>query len=152
MLFFWGITPKISTSIYGMKLKLTPGIALEKRCWLMTSLSKSSNLCVGQVNQKPFLLTSAEIEILLCQSTSFSGLTCKDSRLFLDPKTWNGSHFYPEILVCKFWQDWKMNHLPVLRILMRDLILILKYSHQNFVLWERASSLSLKWFLAYKKK
>ena len=120
LFFFWGIPPKISTSIYSMELKLAPGIALEKRCWLMTSLSKSSNPCVSQVNQKPFLLTSAEIEILLRQSTSFSGLTCKDSRLSLDHKIWHGSYSFLEILVCKFWQDWKMDHLPVLRSLMRS--------------------------------
>ena len=100
--FFWGITP------------------LEKRCWLMTSLSKSSNPCVSQVTQKPFLLTSVEIEKWLRQSTSFRGLTCESSRLSLDPKIWHGSYFYLEILVCKFWQDWKMDHLPMLRSLMRD--------------------------------
>ena len=95
--FFWGITP------------------LEKRCWLMTSLSKSSNPCVSQVTQKPFLLTSVEIEKWLRQSTSFRGLTCESSRLSLDPKIWHGSYFYLEILVCKFWQNWKMDHLPMLR-------------------------------------
>ena len=102
LIFFWGITP------------------LEKRCWLMTSLSKSSNPCVSQVTQKPFLLTSVEIEKWLRQSTSFRGLTCESSRLSLDPKIWHGSYFYLEILVCKFWQDWKMDHLPMLRSLMRD--------------------------------
>ena len=85
MIFFWGITP------------------LEKWCWLMTSLSKSSNPCVSQVTQKPFLLTSVEIEKWLRQSTSFRGLTCESSRLSLDPKIWYGSYFYLEILVCKFW-------------------------------------------------
>ena len=49
---------------------------------------KLSNQCVSQVNQKAFLQTSVEIEILLCQSTSFSVLTCKGSRLSLDPKIW----------------------------------------------------------------
>ena len=102
MIFFWGITP------------------LEKRCWLMTWLSKSSNPCVNQVTQKPFLLMSVEIEKCLRQSTSFSGLTCESSRLSLDPEIWHGSYFYLEILVCKFWQDWKMDHLPMLRSLMRD--------------------------------
>ena len=38
-------------------------------------------------------------------------------QLSLDPKTWHGSYFYLEILVCKFWQDLKMEHL---HILMRD--------------------------------
>ena len=83
----------------------------------MTSLSKSSNPCVSQVTQKPFSLTSIEIEKWLRQSTLFTGLTCESSRLSLDPKTWHGSHFYLEILVCKFWQDLKMDHLPML---MRD--------------------------------
>ena len=101
--FFWGIP-----------------IPLEKRGWLMPSLSKSSNPCVSQVTQKPFLLTSVEIEKWLRQSTSFRGLTCESSRLSLDPKIWHGSYFYLEILVCKFWQDWKMDHLPMLRSLMRD--------------------------------
>ena len=91
LIFFWGITP------------------LEKRCWLMTSLSQSSNPCVSQVTQKLFLLASVEI-----QSTSFRGLTCESSRLSLDPKIWHGSYFYLEILVCKFWQNWKMDHLPML--------------------------------------
>ena len=94
-IFFWGITP------------------LEKRCWLMTSWSESSNPCVSQVTQKPFLLTSVEIEKCLRQSTSFRGLTCESSRLSLDPKIWYGSYFYLEILVCKFWQNWKMDHLPM---------------------------------------
>ena len=85
--FFWGITP------------------LEKRCWLMTSLSKSSNLCVSQVTQKPILLTSVEIEKWLRQSTSFMGLTYESSRLSLDPKMLHGFYFYLEILVSKFWQD-----------------------------------------------
>ena len=82
---------------------------------LMTSLSKSSNPCVIQVTQKPFLLRSVEIEKWLRQSTSFRGLTCESSRLSLDPKIWHGSYFYLEILVCKFWQNWKMDHLPMLR-------------------------------------
>ena len=80
----------------------------------MTLLSKSSNQCVSQVTQKPFLLTSVEIEKGLRQSTSFRGLTCESSRLSLDPKIWHGSYFYLEILVCKFWQNWKMDHLPML--------------------------------------
>ena len=101
-IFFWGITP------------------LEKRCWLMTSWSESSNPCVSQVTQKPFLLTSVEIEKWLRQSTSFRRLSCESSRLSLDPKIWHGSYFYLEILVCKFLQDWKMDHLPMLRSLMRD--------------------------------
>ena len=86
----------------------------------MTSLSKFSNPCVSQVIQKPFLLTSVKIEKWLCQSISFRKLTCESSRLSLDPKIWHGSYFYLEILVCKFWQDWKMDHLPMLRSLMRD--------------------------------
>ena len=127
--FCWGITP------------------LEKRCWLMMSVSKSSNPCVKQVTQKPFLLTSVKIEKRLRQSTLFRGLICENSKLSLDPKIWHGSYFCLEILVCKFWQDWKMDHLPVLW----SLILILIFSYQSFVLWEKASSLYLKWFLAYQK-
>ena len=100
--FFWGIIP------------------LEKRCWLMTSLSESSNPCLSQVTQKSFLLTPVEIKKWLRQSTSFKGLTCESSKLSLDPKIWHGSYFYQKILVCKFWQDWKMDHLPMLRSLMRD--------------------------------
>ena len=104
-------------------------------------------MCKSSNSEKPFLLTSVEIEKWLRQSTSFRGLTCESSRLSLDPKIWHGSYFYLEILVCKFWQDWKMDHLPMLRCL----ILILIFSYQNFVHWEKASSLYLKWFLAYKK-
>ena len=93
---------------------------LDKRCWLITSLSKSSNPCVSQVIQKPFLLTSVEIEKWIRQSTSCRGLTCESSGLSLDPKIWQGSYFYLEILVCKFWYDWKMNHLSMLRSLIRN--------------------------------
>ena len=108
LIFFWGIT------------------LFDKRCWLMTSLSKSSNPCVSQVTQKPFLPMSVEIDKWLSQSTLFRGLTCESSRLSLDPKIWHGSYFYLEILVCKFWQYWKMDHLPMLR----SLILILIFSSQ----------------------
>ena len=91
-----------------------------KRCWLMTSLSKSSKPCVSQITQKTFLLTSVEIEKRLCQSTSFREITSESSRLSLDPKIWNGFYFYVEILVCKFWQDWKMDQLRMLGSFMRD--------------------------------
>ena len=86
--FLWGITPP-----------------LKKRCWLIASLSKSSNPCVSQVTQKPFFLTSVEIEKWLRQSAPFRGLTCESSRLSLGPKIWHGSYFYLENLACKFWQD-----------------------------------------------
>ena len=75
-------------------------------------LKKSS-----QVTQEPFLLTSVEIEMWLRQSTSFRGLTCKSSRLSLDPKIWHGSYFYLEIRVCKFLKYWKMYHLPILSLM-----------------------------------
>ena len=100
--FFWGITP------------------FEKRCWLMTSLSKASNPCVSQATQKPFLLMPVEIEKWLRQSTSFTGFNCESPGLPLDPNMWHGSYFYLEIMVSKFWQDWKIDHLPMLRSLMRD--------------------------------
>ena len=43
-----------------------------------------------------------------------------------------------------------MDHLPLLRSLMRDHF-NLKMFLPNFFHWEKASSLYLKWFLAYKK-
>ena len=57
--------PGISGSTYAMKLKLTPGMTLDKRCWLMTSSVMSLDLCLFCVtcvytDQKPFLLTSAK--------------------------------------------------------------------------------------------
>ena len=72
------------------------------------------NPCVRPKTHKPFLVTSAVIEKWLCQSILFRGLTCERSRLSLDPKIWYGSYFYLEILVCKFWQNWKMDHFPML--------------------------------------
>ena len=45
-------------------------------------------MCKSQVTQKPFFLTSVEIEKWLCQLTSFTGLTCESSMLSLDPKIW----------------------------------------------------------------
>ena len=112
--FFWGITP------------------LEKRCWLMTSLSKSSNPCVSQVTQKPFLLLSVEIEKWLRQSTSFTGLTCESSRLPLDPNMWHDSYFCLELMVCnsdriKQWTTCLCSEVSWM------IILKLKCSYQNFV-------------------
>ena len=86
----------------------------------MTSLSKPSNPCLSQVTQKPFLLTPADIEKWLPQSTSFRRVTCDSFRLSLNPKIWHGSYFFLEILVYKFWQNWKMDHLNLFKSLMRD--------------------------------
>ena len=120
LLFFLRKTLLKSRLPYMIWVKTYTGDSPWKKMLINDVISKSSNPCVSQVNQKPFLLTSAEIEILLCQSCSFSVLTCKGSRLSLDPEIWHGSYFYLEILVCKFWQGWKMDHLPVLRSLMRE--------------------------------
>ena len=57
--------PGTSSSTNGMKLKLTPEILLDKRCWLMTSSPWSHDTCLfDRPDQKPSLLTSTKIEKL----------------------------------------------------------------------------------------
>ena len=135
MIFFWGITPNPPW----------------KRYWLMTSLSKSSNPCVRQVTQKSFLLTSVETERWFRQSTSSRGVTCESSRLSLDPNIWHGPYFYLEIMVCKFLQDWKMDHLLMLRSLMRDHFNLKMFLRKFFLLGKNFITIP-KAVLALQKK
>ena len=52
-------TPGISGCTYAMKLKLTPGMALDKRSWLITHLCHVTRVYFS--DQKPFLITSAKM-------------------------------------------------------------------------------------------
>ena len=94
----------ISGSTYAMKLKLTPGMALDKRNWLITSSAMSLDSCLF-CRPKVILLASAKngwwrLNQLLwwrrLPRGSFNITAC------LEPVKQDDHYFHPEILVCKF--------------------------------------------------
>ena len=97
--------PGISGSTYAMKLKLTPGMALIKRSWLITLSTMSLVSCVFYRPKTILADISKKIaddvinQLLLSRRlprVSFKLIAC------LEPVKQDDHYFHAEILVCKF--------------------------------------------------
>ena len=97
-----GYTPGISGSTYAMKLKLTPGMALDKRSWLITHLCHLTR--VYFTDQQPFLITSATNDWWRHKSTSLIKDTYYGkfqlNYTFRTCET-DDHYFHTETLICK---------------------------------------------------
>ena len=106
---FWGEVvhpshPGISGSTYAMKLNLTPGMALDKRIWLMTSSSMSRDLRILQTKNYFCWNQQKKADEVINQllwsrrlpRISFNLIAC------LEPVKQDDHYFHAEILVCKF--------------------------------------------------